>query len=398
MKTLYTVIFFFFRSLLVAQTSIIITADKDNTIFSEAANSNGAGADFFYGATSGGALRRGLLHFNLSSVPAGVVITSASLKFFVNRVPSGSNALEPAEAYKLLNDWGEGASNSGGAGTGAPAATNDVTWTTRFTGTPGNWINAGGDFTTTMSGAVQVNITGPYSITGAGMATDVQSWVDNPSTNFGWIMKANEAITRNARRVSSKENVTVTERPTLTLVYSTPLPVTLKTFSALLHQQNILLQWQTATEIDNDFFSIEHSANGKDFSELMKIKGAGNSVLPKDYSYTHFNVNAGKHFYRLAQHDLNGRVQYSQIVFVGGNAKRLLLQLSPNPVRDIIDIKANAQLTGLPYKIMNTMGQVVITGVLSSQQINVYGLPMGTYQLQIKKKTGEKLAASFVKQ
>ena len=56
---------------------------------------------------------------------------------------------------------------------------------------------------------------------------DVQSWLDSPATNFGWILRGDESSAGDARRVDSRENLTAANRPTLTITYSEPAPVPL---------------------------------------------------------------------------------------------------------------------------------------------------------------------------
>ena len=345
---------------------------------------------------SSGSKRRGLLHFDLSSLPADAIIATASLNIFVNKLAPGS-AGQPVEAYKLTSNWGEGTSNSNGGGQGVAAQTNDATWSTRFTGTPGPWTTAGGDFISSISGSVPISGTGAFSITGSALAADVQSWIANPTSNFGWILTGNEALSQDARRLSSRQSANVAERPTLTITFSI-LPVTLKAFSAQLQQQNILLKWETVTEIDNNYFGIEHSTNGTRFTEIQRVNGAGNSVLPRSYSFSHLNITSGKHFYRLAQHDFNGAIQYSQVVVIDVNAKKQLLQIVPNPVQTVIGLRANEQLNGSKYQITNSLGQVLISGLLSTQQIGVGNLTKGNYRLTIKKENGEAMSASFIKE
>src|SRR5262245_58999498 len=121
-------------------TVLSLNPAKDNTLFSENGSlSNGAGPSFFVGLTAGGNARRGVMAFNLSAVPAGVVVTDARLaiNFELGHAP------QDIELHRLLKDWGEGTSIS--SGTGAPATTNDATWQYNFFNTS-TWSNLGGDF------------------------------------------------------------------------------------------------------------------------------------------------------------------------------------------------------------------------------------------------------------
>jgi hypothetical protein len=209
-----------------AQTTIMFTPSKDNSIYSENTNSNAEGNLYAgrAGATAGGATRRALLRFDLTSIPAGATIISASLNLTKNK--GGASTSNPSNLHKLSADWGEGTSNEdpgtgmgAGGGIGAAATTNDATWIHRFFMTS-TWMVTGGDFVSTPSASTVVNLTqGQYTWSGAGLVTDAQSWIDNPPSNFGWILRGDESITSSSARFNSKESPT--GKPTLTIQYTT---------------------------------------------------------------------------------------------------------------------------------------------------------------------------------
>jgi spore coat protein A len=95
----------------------------------------------------------------------------------------------------LLADWGEGTSNANAQeGQGAPATTNDATWRHRFYSTL-FWTTQAGDFSGTMSASQSVGAIGFYTRSSAQMVVDVQSWLDNPASNFGWLVLGDESST-----------------------------------------------------------------------------------------------------------------------------------------------------------------------------------------------------------
>src|SRR5437660_1104037 len=82
-------------------------------------------------------------------------------------------------------------------------------------------ITPGGDFAATVSGSKQVGGAGTSpSWTGAGLVTDVQGWLANSATNFGWIVVGNESAPGTAKEFASRENPTTTTRPTLLVNYT----------------------------------------------------------------------------------------------------------------------------------------------------------------------------------
>src|SRR3989304_777651 len=101
------------------------------------------------------------------------------------------NVGETASLRPLLANWGEGTSNADQQeGAGAASTPGDATWIHTFYNTA-FWSTAGGDFSSAASAATTVGGTGQYSWSSAGMVADVQAWLDNPATNFGWIVMGN---------------------------------------------------------------------------------------------------------------------------------------------------------------------------------------------------------------
>jgi hypothetical protein len=195
---------------------------KDNTLYQDAsgASSNGAGQYLFVGKTNQGSVRRALLAFDLSSIPAGATITSATLTLNMSRTISGA---QTTQLHRVLADWGEGTSNAGAnEGGGASATTGDATWLHTFFNT-GFWSSQGGDFSTTLSASQSVSGTGSYTWSStAQMVADVQGWVDDPSTNFGWMLVGNESANSTAKRFDSREHPTASLRPQLTVEFTVP--------------------------------------------------------------------------------------------------------------------------------------------------------------------------------
>jgi hypothetical protein len=170
---------------------------KDNVIYGDgSANlSNGAGEFLLVGSSGtngGGRAMRSLIAFSLAGqVPAGATINSVTLTLTVN-TPLVANT-NTVRVHRVLADWGEGTSVAPmGGGGGAPSPTGDATWTARIFNTA-QWTTPGGDFAPAASATQPVNTnTGNITITSAGLVADVQAWVSNPATNFGWILVAQD--------------------------------------------------------------------------------------------------------------------------------------------------------------------------------------------------------------
>ncbi len=210
-KLILTISSLFSLSLLIAQSTLSISPSKDNTLYESASGdiSNGAGDHLFFGRTNNGLNRRALMAFDLSALSSSDSITDVTLRFQITK--SNNSTSQSINIHRVLADWGEGASDaSGDEGGGTTAVLNDATWTQTFFGVPNliPWANPGGDFDGTASATFNVTDTGAYTVSSPEMITDVQNWLDNPSSNFGWIIIGNESQNASAKRINSKENST----------------------------------------------------------------------------------------------------------------------------------------------------------------------------------------------
>ena len=206
--------------------TVDIGPSKDNTLYESGTGSlsNGAGDHIFVGKTRGGEIRRGVIAFDIAgAVPSGSTIESVTLKLHMSRTSSGS---ETVGLRRLLADWGEGGSSaplqSGGrgGGGGTSAADGDATWVHTFFNTE-TWDVAGGDFSDGASANISVGADGQsYTWSSNKMAADVQEWLDDPSSNFGWMILGNEGSNRTTKRFDSKENGSQANRPVLTVQFT----------------------------------------------------------------------------------------------------------------------------------------------------------------------------------
>jgi hypothetical protein len=204
--------------------TVVLTPLKDNTLIQIANGSLSQGSsEYFYvgrvGSMGGGTIRRGVIAFDVAgSVPAGSTVASAVLKLQMNLTNTGAQTIR---LKRMLEDWGEGAS-VGFGGQGVPAERGDATWLHQFY--PADlWTTPGGVFTSTISAQLTVNQSGTYLFgTTAQMTADVQGWVDDAATNFGWLVQGNESATQTMKQFGAKENKFRPFVPTLTITYTPP--------------------------------------------------------------------------------------------------------------------------------------------------------------------------------
>ena len=213
---------------------VVLTPVRDGTIgtqydFVQDNLCSNAGAFLFAGQTFFAGPRRALLAFDIASnIPAGATVESVELTLNVSMVPNAGGAIDFG-LHRLNADWGEGTSNSDGqsGGGGLTGATpNDVTWVYRFFPTD-TWTADGGDFMAGASATLPIGLTlGDHTWPStAALVADVQTWLDTPTDNHGWMLRAPNDDTMpglpSARRFDSRENTNAATRPRLRVTFST---------------------------------------------------------------------------------------------------------------------------------------------------------------------------------
>jgi Secretion system C-terminal sorting domain len=175
------------------------------------------------------------------------------------------------------------------------------------------------------------------------------------------------------------------------------LPVTLTTFKVEETNNGNKLYWETAQEINNNFFAVQHSTNGSDFTNIGKVIGNGTTSIAQKYSFYDKFSRFGTNFYRLAQTDFDGKINYSPIVKIQNKNSLSLITVSPNPVVNKIILKSNFALWGEKYSIINNQGATVLSGIFINNEIDIQKLAKGNYFIRIEQKSGDAITAQFVK-
>jgi hypothetical protein len=132
-------------------------------------------------------------------------------------------------------------------------------------------------------------------------------------------------------------------------------------FTATAKGDDVVLEWATATEVNNYGFEIERAV-ADNFETIGFVDGAGNSNSPKQYSFVDTDNLSGEVSYRLKQVDTDGGSEYSDVVTVNANglAKTELFQNHPNPFNPTTKISFSiAEAQNVKLTIYNTLGQQV---------------------------------------
>ena len=185
----------------------------------------------------------------------------------------------------------------------------------------------------------------------------------------------------------------------VTFAYSVVLPVNMVSFSAVDAQQKIKLNWQTATETNNEFFTIERSTNQNQWVELKKVKGAGTSTDLHNYETYDESPVSGTSYYRIKQTDFNGNTSYSEIRSVRYESKNKGLSVFPVPnTGNTITINGISNFRNHELQVVNSAGARVYANSLTNATVELPSLVKGVYFLRITDKmSGETSTIRYVK-
>lgn len=184
---------------------------------------------------------------------------------------------------------------------------------------------------------------------------------------------------------------------TLTNVDCNLLSADLTDFNAVKEKESITLNWQTNSEVNNDYFVIEKSADGLNFESIDVVKGAGTTNRKINYQSTDKNLSSGIIYYRLKQVDFDGKSSYSKTVSIEGVDKEYNVgNPLPNPTSAELSIEFNVktnsdfivEIIDVTGKKVKTFTELIETG-FSSKNFNIVDLESGLYFLQIKSTDGK---------
>ena len=164
-------------------------------------------------------------------------------------------------------------------------------------------------------------------------------------------------------------------RPYMIVNYEYVTPVELKTFSASIKEQNVILNWVTVTEKNNSGFEVQRKSENSEYRRIGFVPGFGTTTEPKSYSYSDENLLAGNYTYRLKQVDLNGSTNYSNEINVKviSPVEYSLGQNYPNPFNPTTTIKYSIPKDGfVKLKVYNLLGQEIISLVNNIQKAGKY--------------------------
>jgi len=145
------------------------------------------------------------------------------------------------------------------------------------------------------------------------------------------------------------------------------LPIELLTFIGNQQNESTLLNWKTSTEINNDYFTLEHSVDGYNFEYLAKVDGKGNSTVINDYRFVHLDPTVGTNYYRLSQTDFDGTEKVADVIAVDFKSGQIVATVIPNPIRqNEINLQyTSPQNANVEVEVIDMTGKVLIQKIIS---------------------------------
>ena len=186
---------------------------------------------------------------------------------------------------------------------------------------------------------------GDYKIysTSIGLTDGSANYIDPANNPEFYVFGKNDLEKVGIRtKPATKENFDASHSGGLDGYVNIVLPIELVYFDAIKNDNSLIFNWQTASEYNNDYFTIERSDNANDFEEVATIAGAGTTTSLNDYQYTYRTPHAGTVYFRLKQTDYDGQYTYSEMISVVFGPKYTTnstnFTVYPNPATDYIAI------------------------------------------------------------
>ncbi|MCB0573008.1 MAG: T9SS type A sorting domain-containing protein [Saprospiraceae bacterium] len=244
-----------------------------------------------------------------------------------------------------------------------------------FSFSAGGTIN-GATLTTATPGTPNGNL-GSVIITNRSISITGLNLINGSSFSFSWTIATGSGSGDNCHM--GLDNVSITANGTL--------PIELTGIQAIYRQKTVLLSWRTATETDNAYFSVERSTDGRSFSEIGRVTGAGTSLEPLNYTFADERPMPGTNYYRLRQVDFDGAHSYSHVVSAvaaDGDAWRLY----PQPAGAFLYLQWEERpKTDASFSIFDMTGRQVKSGIVpeneTQYELDIADLPEGAYFLKV---------------
>jgi hypothetical protein len=260
------------------------------------------------------------------------------------------------------------------------------------------------------SGFISGNGDDVYELTDGNNPIDVYGVVGQDGTGEPWeyedaVVTRNESVVDPSASFSISEWTIVDNANTSAgtpCIDATVLPIRLVSFTASAERETVSLNWITATERDNDYMAIERSADGREFSTIGRVEGAGSTDSETSYTFADEAPLPGRSYYRLRQVDFDGTTEYHgpiAVDFAGDGTAPV--RIFPNPVAgDFVTLDGELRL-GTQVTLLDAAGRSLRQWTIQEKQLRrelpAAGLTAGVYFLRLED-GGTVRTVRFVKQ
>lgn len=258
-----------------------------------------------------------------------------------------------------------------------------------------------------------------WSLSGQQQNSNAASWttVSVPLTNYTGNINIRFSGLRGSSFTSDMaiDNISISETqtsscfssliPVTAITNCSPLPVKLISFNSECVNGLTSLKWQTASEVNSDYFQIERSIDGIDWYEISKVTSSGFSNNIVNYEFIDINSEGFDGYYRLKQVDFDGKFEYSNYIYVSNNncLQDNNINIYPNPAQEELFIRITNSTSGEGILIITDIsGKVVKQELLNLSHkyslidLDVTGLSKGIYTIKITS-NGVKFIDKFIK-
>jgi len=179
---------------------------------------------------------------------------------------------------------------------------------------------------------------------------------------------------------------------------NSPLPVELTSFEITKSVNGLKLDWQTATELNNDYFDVERSEDGMNFYAIARMGGHGTTTNAQQYRYTDKAPLAKIEYYRLKQVDFDGAFEYSKTIvgYADQLANELHVTTYPNPAAERLSFRSALPIQFTKLSLVNIAGQEVVdllpllSGFGLEKEVKLPNLERGFYFIAFQTADGQK--------
>lgn len=277
-----------------------------------------------------------------------------------------------------------GNDGGGGGGAGGSIVMNVSNWnlgcTLNITANGGNGgsvnngnIHGGGGgggkgvliFSAAIGGVSNLNITNTQGVGGANQTGG------SPS-------RADDGVNNPSSPTADADGIVETE--------DNPLPVELLYWRSKYENNEIVLEWSTASESNNHFFTIEKSTDGHQWEVMSYIEGNGTASEISYYRISRPTSNSEATYYRLSQTDFDGTTEFFQTIFVSPVSDKINLLVFPNPVTDAFHVSLPDEFTPYLLVVYDNQGKQLdlkVKKVGSQLEVDTHSLPDGMYIVSV---------------